>query len=205
MRRIDVDSWKRKEHFQYFSSIDDPFWTVTTELDCTETLTQSRESGASFFLSYLHKTLKAINEVEEFHLRLEGDQPVLHDVIHASATILRSDETFGCSFMEFLPDFAEFSKNAGIEMENVRERRGMCLENDYRLDLVHVSSIPWFSFTGLINPRSLKDQDGVPKLTFGKYKQQGTRYLMPLSVQVHHALIDGIHMAKMLERLQEYL
>lgn len=205
MKIIDLENWKRREHFNYFCSLDDPYWSMVTELDCTRTRRQAKEKGSSFFLSYLHKALLAVMEVEELRLRLVDGQIICYDEIHASATILREDETFGCCFIEFKQDFVEFSENALKMIDEVRKRTGMCLEQDYQLNQIHFSSIPWNVFSGLTYARSLKPQDTVPKMTFGAISEKQGKVTFPLAIQVHHGLVDGLHVARFLKAFQELL
>lgn len=205
MKIIDLENWKRKEHFNYFSALDDPYWSMVTELDCTRSRREARAAGQSFFLTYLHRALLATLEVEEFRYRVVDGQIVCYDRLHASATILRDDETFGCCFIEFRQDFAEFAENARRQIELVKNRCGMCLEQDYQLDQIHFSSIPWHSFSGLTYARSLKPQDTVPKITFGALTETAARVTFPVALQVHHGLVDGLHVARFLEALQALL
>ncbi|MEW6708671.1 MAG: chloramphenicol acetyltransferase [Candidatus Riflebacteria bacterium] len=205
MKRIDLATWKRKEHFQYFSGLDDPYWSMVTELDCTQTFRQARQDSASFFLSYLHKTMLAANQIEELRTRIVGDEIICYDQLNASVTILREDETFGCCFVEFCDDFSRFCVDAMQQIELVKKRSGMCLEEDYRLDQIHYSSIPWRSFSGLTYARQLKSQDSVPKITFGRTFQSGDNLKFAVAIQVHHGLVDGLHVARFFETLQNLL
>jgi chloramphenicol O-acetyltransferase type A len=205
MKIIDYQNWKRKEHFDFFSNLDDPYWSITTSLDCSSSFLTAKKEKHSFFLSCLHKSLLAANKTEEFKLRTNKSQIELHDKLHASATILREDETFGCCFIEFLEDFSLFSKNAKKEIEITRSRTGMCLEMDIHLNQIHYSSIPWNSFTSITYARNFKPQDSIPKITFGKVTEQNDKYLLPVAIQVHHGLVDGLHVARFLERFQKLL
>lgn len=205
MKIIDLDNWKRKEHFNYFSALDDPYWSIVTELDCTRTRQNARAAGQSFFLSYLHKALLATLEVEQMRYRVAEGQVVCYDQLHASATILREDETFGCCFIEFKQNFDEFCSEGKKQIELIRRRSGMCLEQDYQLDQIHFSSIPWTSFSGLTYARSLKPQDTVPKITFGAVSEKDGKTTFPVAIQVHHGLVDGLHVARYLEALQKLL
>lgn len=205
MKTIDLQTWKRKEHFAYFSSLDDPYWCVTVEVDCTVALQEARENSLSFFLLYLHCALLAANKVEEFGYRIVDGQVVCYDEVHASVTVLREDETFGCCFIGFKPDFSEFSAAAAEQISFVKARSGMCIEKDYLLNQIHISTLPWMKFTGLTYAKSLKPQDSVPKITFGRYFAQGDRFIMPLAIQVHHALIDGLPVAKFFDAFQTLL
>jgi chloramphenicol O-acetyltransferase type A len=45
--------------------------------------------------------MKAINDVDALKLRIQEEQVVKHHVIHASPTIMRSDKTYGFSFVTF--------------------------------------------------------------------------------------------------------
>ena len=40
---IDINSWNRKEHFYFFSKLDDPFWGITTTVDFTKIYLLSKE------------------------------------------------------------------------------------------------------------------------------------------------------------------
>lgn len=205
MKTIDIQTWKRKEHFEFFCGLDDPYWSITTELECTQTYTSSKAMGQSFFLSYLHKSLLAANQIEELKLRIVDKQVVSYEQVHASVTILRPDETFGCCFLEFSSDFSEFCNNASMQIEHTMASTGMCLEQDHLLNQIHYSSIPWCHFSALTYARSLKPQDSVPKITFGKKRKEGESLYFPIAIQVHHGLVDGLHVARFLDLFQSLL
>lgn len=202
MKVIDIASWKRKEHFTHFCGLDDPYWSITTEVDCTKAYQDSKKMGHSFFLSCLHSSLKAVHQVEELRMRIVEGQVVCYDEINASATILRADETFGCCFIEFVQDFKQFAADAAVKIEQTLKTSGMCLENDYMLNQIHYSAIPWCSFSALTFARSTNPQDTVPKMTFGQRRQSGEKYFMPVAIMVHHGLVDGLHVARFLQKFQ---
>ena len=45
----------------------------------------------------------------------------------------------------------------------------------------------------------------MPKMAFGKIGEVNGRRMMPFSVEVHHAMMDGITVGRFLDRLQEML
>ena len=113
MRFIDLDTWSRKEHFNFFNGFDEPFWGVSLEVDCSKAYQLSRDTNTSFFLLYLHKSTVAANRVEEFRYRIDGqNRIVVHDTIGASSTINRPDGTFGFSYIEYAEDFKTFERYA---------------------------------------------------------------------------------------------
>ncbi len=205
-RRIDTQNWKRKEHYEFFKDFDEPFLGVVTEIDCTKAYNKNDWEGESFFLYYLYKATMAANEVEEFRYRIEDNNLVCYDKIHASSTIGRDDETFAYSFIEFDNDYEQFKVNAKKEIEAVKNSTGLRLNEDAkRIDTIHFTALPWMKITGLSHPRNFKYNDSVPKISFGSYFR--TKYGKNMSVAIHanHALVDGYHVAKFVKIFQELM
>lgn len=203
---IDVNTWKRKEHYDFFSKYDEPFWGIVSEIDCTEAYEKSKGNGFSFFLYYLHKSIIALNEIEEFTYRISDGEITVFDEIHVATTIGRPDETFGYSFIEYNNNFTKFSISADKEILRINNSTGLSLnENSKRLDVIHYSSLPWTKFTGLTHARDFKNKDSVPKIVFGKYFVVNGRKIMNVSLNAHHGFADGIHGAKFFELFQKMM
>lgn len=205
-RIIDIQNWKRKEHYNFFKEFDEPYLGVVTEIDCTRAYDKNNWAGESFFLYYLHRATMAANEIEEFRYRMEDDQVVCYDKIHASSTIGRDDETFGYSFIEFSTDYEQFKRSAKKEIDEVRNSTGLRLNDDgKRIDTIHFTALPWMKISGLSHPRNYKYNDSVPKISFGSYFE--TKYGKNMSVAVHanHALMDGYHVAKFIKLFQDLM
>ena len=66
--------------------------------------------------------------------------------------------------------------------------------------LFFVSCVPWLSYTSMIQPVPVP-ADSNPRITWGKYFRQGEQTLMPVTLLAHHALVDGIHIARFYEAL----
>ena len=74
-----------------------------------------------------------------------------------------------------------------------------------RIDLIYYSVIPWVSFTSFKHANSGDNRQTVPRMVFGKMFEDGSRRLMPFSVEVHHALMDGYHVGRYFKLFQEKL
>jgi chloramphenicol O-acetyltransferase type A len=68
-----------------------------------------------------------------------------------------------------------------------------------------MTAIPWVAFTSFVHPIDLNPADSVPRFAWGKFFDEGDALKMPLSVQGHHALVDGIHIGRFYEKVQDYL
>ncbi len=71
-------------------------------------------------------------------------------------------------------------------------------------NMFFVSANPWVSFTSFDLNVANMDNFFAPVFTMGKYYTQGDKVLMPLAIQVHHAVCDGFHVGRMLNELQQY-
>ena len=129
-KTLDQKDWNRKEHFEFFSTFDEPFFGIVSEVDCTKAYEFSKSSKRSFFAHYLHKTLMAVNEVQEFKYRILNEEVIICEQVHAAATIARTDGTFAFSFAEFDTDFSIFQKSLKKEIEEVQNSTGLRFNED---------------------------------------------------------------------------
>ena len=202
--KLDLENWNRKEHFHFFKQMQEPFFGVVVPIDCTKAYAKSKELGVSFFTYYLHKTLVAINTIEPFRYRIIDDEVYVFDEVHASATILRKDKTFGFSFMEFSQDLNRFAQMTKEEIERIQNTSGL-LTREYPINLIHFSALPWVNFTAYSHARSFVFPDSCPKISFGKMVQENGRKTMSMAVHVHHGLMDGYHVGQFIELFQELM
>lgn len=204
---INIDTWKRKEHYRFFKDFTEPFFGITANLNCTRAYRRAKEKNVSFFLYYMHKSLLAVNAIEEFGYRTETNGDVVHyDQIHGSTTTMNANEMFAFAFLRYSSNFEEFCEQASREIAHVKTLTTMNLtEENARPDVIHYSTIPWVSFTGLTHDRNLAVPDSIPKLTFGKFFKEGEKLLLPLYVNVHHGMMDGYHVGKYFKLFQELL
>ncbi|MFH6966131.1 CatA-like O-acetyltransferase [Flavobacterium sp. FlaQc-28] len=201
---LDLENWNRKEHFAHFKQMEEPFFGVTLEIDCTKAYQTAKELNVSFFIYYLHKTLAAVNSVENFKYRIADDKIYINDRIDASATIGREDGTFGFSLIEYHPDFNLFKQNALTEIERIQNTSGLFTRSFDDDNLIHFSAIPWINFTSISHARSYTFPDSCPKISFGKMTTSETgKRIIPMSVHVHHALMDGLHVGKFIDHFEE--
>jgi chloramphenicol O-acetyltransferase type A len=203
LKVIDVQTWNRKQHYKHFIALRDPYFTVTIPFDVTNAFLFSKENNISFFSRYLHDCMRAINAVENFKYRIENDSIVEYDVIHASATLMRPDNTFSFSFIDFHEDIHVFIKNIEAEKERIKNTNDLYPPKN-GLNCIHCSALPWLQFSGQKEPVSGL-LDSVPKLAFSKVNKSKSKLIMNVSVSVNHALVDGYHVGLFSEKFQEYL
>ncbi|HVW97881.1 MAG TPA: chloramphenicol acetyltransferase [Mucilaginibacter sp.] len=201
--KLDLNSWVRKEHFDFFSKFDEPFYGVCVHIDCTAAYSAAKEKGVSFYLYTLHRALAAAREIEPFRLRIEGDGVYVYDDVHAASTIARSNGTFGFGYIDYHPVFDDFILAANREVERVRSSAS--LDKATRWDLIRFSALPWIDFTSISHARMFSFEDSAPSISFGKMTECNGKRSMPVSVHVHHALVDGLHIGQYIDCFQQLM
>ena len=202
---VDLDTWKRKDHYLWFRKYERPFFSVTVDVDVTGVWNRSRRPRTpSFFLSSLFLMLKAANEVEAFKLRLRPRGVWRHDRVAVGPTIMRRDETFGFVRLEPASTLRQFAADGNAAIARVAAHEGLSSPKNAGDDIVFHSVLPWIRFTSFTN--ALPDKiDSIPRIVFGRCTRERRRMKMPVAVEVHHALVDGLDVARFLDRFAAHL
>jgi len=208
-RPIDLDRWPRREHYEFFRGYGLPFFSITTAIDVTSLRDTLKERAPSFTIGLVYVLARAANAVPQFRQRIREDNPVEHETVHPGMTILCEGDVFRFSILRYIDDFKRFATEAAQEMENARTSESLVPESlreePDRDDLLYFSALPWFSFSGMVHPLPLNPLDSVPRFAWGRFEERDNRLVMPLNVQAHHALIDGIHVAKFITCVEELI
>lgn len=198
MKCIDMATYPRRDHFEHFYGMAYPYVGVTVEVDVTALLTLCRERGYSFYLMVLHAVALAADEVDEFRRRIDDGGIVEYDECPTSHTELKPDGTYAyCTLHHHMP-LEEYLQKA--EAARAAARKSGSIEEEAEVQSMYfISTLPWLHYTQLIQPVACGEESN-PRFTWGKYQQNAEgRMMMPLSVLVHHALADGVHIAKFYE------
>ena len=202
---IDVRKWKRRDHYLWFRKYEQPFFSVTVDVDVTAAWNASRRRAApSFFLTSLFLMLNAANAVEAFRLRLRPRGVWRHDLVAVGPTIMRPDETFGFVRIEPADTLRQFAARGRAVIAAAEGQSGLVSNRLAGDDIVFQSVLPWLRFTASTNALPGKG-DSIPRIVFGRCVREGKRMKMPVSVEVHHALVDGLDVARFFERFANNL
>jgi len=203
MREIDITQWKRKEHFQFFHRMDYPQYNICFNLDITELLAEIKRKALPFNYSMIYLSTLSANQIEEFKYRIRDGKVVLHEIIHPSFTDMDDgDDYFKMVVVDMkstLSDFIDTTKNKSKNQKKYFSFDELIGRDDF----IYYTSIPWISFTHMSHTINLNKDDAVPRISWGRYYADDKKILLPYSVQVNHAFVDGIHIGKFKEKLEE--
>lgn len=209
---IDIDTWERRDNYGFFRTFLNSWYSVTTEIDCTEASTAAKQSKHSFFLYYLYAVLRSANEVNELRYRIDKDgQVIFHDRVDIISPIAVPGKTFYTVRIPYHEDFKRFYAEAYALITNIPEdgdpygaKKTLMQQGDY--DVVHLSAVPKMYFTSTTyTVAEAGNGCSHPLMTAGKVVPRGKRLVFPLSIYVNHAFVDGSHLASFFEKIEKYL
>jgi len=201
---ISLEGWPRRDHYLFFKEFEYPYFSLCADMDITRFLPLIKKKQISFTAAIMYLVARSANSIPEFRQRVREGDPVEHEVVHPSATVLGKDDLFTFCTVMYESDFIQFTKTAQAEI--IAVKGDPSLEEKIQDDsMLFMTSIPWVSFTGFMHPVKLSPADSVPRFAWGKFREEGQKTVMPLSVQGHHALMDGLHAGLFYEEFQRLL
>ncbi len=203
---LDLAAWPRRGTFDFFRRFDKPYFSVCTRLDVAPLRRRLRDRpGAGINLAMHHVALRLANEQRPFRYRLDGEGVRVVPVVHGSMAVLRDDESLAFARIGYQRDFTAFVRDARQSIDEARapERVLGLLDQDH--DLMHFTTLPWVAFTSFEHARNWGRDDSVPKIAFGRITDDGVHQWLPMSVEVHHGLMDGLHVGRYVQGFEAAL
>lgn len=192
-RMLDLAAYPRRAHFDYFRQMANPYLSVTAPCDITALRRLTQERGLPFFLTVLHCAINAANAVPELRQRIRGEGIVEYDRCLSSHTVALPDGTYCYCTLDCAQPLGAFLPAAQAEVARVKAAPSLDDGADPD-ELFFVSSLPWLTFSAISLPTPTP-ADSNPRITFGKFTQEGDRVLLPVNLTANHALVDGLHLA----------
>lgn len=203
MKIIEFKNSHRRKHFEFFNAMNHPHFNLCGNVEITSFVQKIKAEKNSFTPALVWILTKAANDIPQFKQRIRDKQVVQHDYVHPSFSV-ETDEADVFSFCEvkFTESANDFIGRAEKMIQKMRTNPSM--EDDHnRDDYLFMSAIPWVSFTSMQHAMSYHPSDSVPRIVWGKYFKEGDKIMLPLSVQVHHAVVDGRHVGQYFQAVEE--
>lgn len=198
MQKIDIATYKRRGMLDAFKDRDIPFFSTTSHVDITnlKKFIDSHKSG--FFLAISFLITKSVNLIPELRHRIIDGELFEFSRVDPGYTVLLDDETFSFCDSNYVDSFKEYSELSAAKIKEVKDCPDHGFEEKHHM--FFITNIPWFSFTSIVHPYD-KKYGYIPVIAIGKYFKAGDKLLVPIGIQVHHGLVDGIHVGKFYQSL----
>lgn len=203
-KKFDINSWNRKEHFEHYRNLQCLF-TLTSEIEISIFLEYLKNNKYKFYSSIIYLISKLVNSTLEFKMSIKNNEIIIWDTLHPSYTIFnQKEEIFSAIWTQYNNDKGIFFKEFEKDNNNYKNFKSLFPKSKMPENHFNISCIPWINYSGFsLHLPELKDYF-QPIITIGKYNKKESNTILPLTIQVHHSVCDGFHIAKFINRLQEW-
>ena len=200
--KIDLDKYDRRQHYEYFLSLQYPYVGVTNNVDVSELVQFCKTKNYSFYLTFLHAAALAADGVRELRQRIHGGDIIEYSECPTSHIELMDNNTYCYCTLHHHMTMEEYIPYAIEERDRCRQN-GSIEEDDDSDSMYFISTLPWLHYTAMIQPVA-GGEESNPRITWGKFQEdyRGRRQL-PVTLLAHHALVDGIHIAMFYRNLEQ--
>ncbi|OLQ93190.1 chloramphenicol acetyltransferase [Vibrio panuliri] len=202
---LDVAQWARAEHFKFYQQFSHPWYNICSNIDVTELYQYCQQHQHRFFHAYLYLTQQALNQCQPMATRLVDGEVRIYSPMCVSVAILAQDDTVRFCDLPYQANFADFCHHATQTEQRVKNTSFILeqfIGQEMRQNTIHLTVLPWVDFTSMSHARDTQFPDSVPKMAFGKLTKHSEGWRMPLSLEVHHGLMDGLHVGQFIQTLQ---
>jgi Chloramphenicol O-acetyltransferase len=201
---IDMNTYPRREHFNYYADFIKCRYSMTYNIDITKLLFAVRQYNIKFYPTFTYICTKAINQNQEFRMTYNKHGELGYwDKTNPSYTVFHDDDkTFSDIWTDYNDNFSLFLKAANTDMENGKKFHGIKAKDNQPPNFFPISCVPWLSFTNLSIVPMNNNGMLFPIITIGKYFAENGKILLPFAISVAHEAADGYHTCKLINDIQ---
>lgn len=202
-KKININNWNRKEYFEHYFSNIPCTYSMTIKLDITKIKLENKK----LYPTMLYYITNIVNKHDEFKTAFnENGELGIYDEMIPCYTIFHKDtKTFSNIWTKYTPNINDFYDEYENDLKQYGNKKELNAKPNIPSNIFNVSMIPWTTFESF----NLNLQKGYtylsPIFTLGKYYKEDDKFLIPLSIQVHHAVCDGFHVCQFLNELQDLI
>lgn len=197
---IDLTNWPRREVFEHYLDHVPCSYSMCVELD----ITPLRTRGQKLYPAMLYALTTVVNRHEEFRtaFRADGQLGTYSQMLPSYTVFHKQTEQFSNLWTVYDPDYPAFLQAYTEDQTRYGDNPGFQGKPNPPENTFPVSMIPWSTFTSFSLHLPKGDRYLLPIFTMGKFFQRESRTLLPLALQVHHAVCDGFHACRFVNELQ---
>ena len=206
---IDINTWERKENYEFFLGFQNPTISITSEVECAGAKARAKAAGESFFLHYLYAVLRAVNEIPEFRFRIDTEGRVVYFDHVDMLTPIKENGRFFTIRLPWNTDFQTFYTTAKAIINDI-DPNGNPYDMEKvggkdLLDVILLSATPDLYFTSLTCTQEHRHGSNYPLMNAGKAILKEGKLVMPIAMTIHHGFIDGHHLSLFYKKVEKFL
>lgn len=200
----------RGPQLNWFGSLDDPRLNVTADLVCADFVSLAKARKLPPFAVLFHALSGASLDTEAFSWRLnEAGEPTYITDLLPSYTVQNGGGHVNFSYVPFTEDLPRFIADYLSDRDRAKSATEMRAgwETPPTTGQLYCTALPFLRFSSIEHPRGGNGAAAsTPAIAAGQWRNEpGGKLSFPLSAQVHHGLVDGVHVAQYFEAVRERL
>ena len=195
---INPQESSRAEAFSMWMSSPQPMVTLVKTFNVSRLRKISRKTGIKFTVLLCWSICKAASSIEEFFLLPEPGHLYRFDKLAVNVVVLNEkggitlcDVPYSEDISQFNADFLEVTSLAAKTCKSTSQEDAM---------IIGTSALPHTELDCIVNQYSGRWNN--PFLVWGKYRKGLYKTTLPISLQFHHAQMDGMQACRFLNNLQ---
>lgn len=207
MKEIDLENWERKSHYEWFSSFADPSVAYDVKMNITKVLSFCKEKKMSSFSVIMYVICNCINENKAMRLRVLDDKVYEVEKANVAYTIMVNDTCFVNCRADMKNGFYAYLDD--IENNKKKYNNSNYVQDEYNstsvIDDIYCSCTPWLNFISVKQPipDMSPENKAIPRACWGKYYNEGDSVFMTLNITANHALVDGLDISNVFNKIQD--
>ncbi len=205
-KTVNLDTWKRGNLFRFYIDNLRNVMSMTVDIDATALIEFVHAHGLKFYPTMMWVVSKAINQREEFKYGWDKEGNLIRwDYISPYyADFHKDDEQFVKLVTEYSDDLFEFHSRFLADRERYKDLRAFDL-TEHSVNTFDVSCLPWVRYKNFDIHVFDEGKYLAPVVTWGKYEIENGKTVLPLSMNIHHAVADGWHLSRFFVDVQEII
>ena len=202
---VDRSAWSRGALFQYYLDSMRVVMSLTVDMDVTPLVRYVKGRGLKFYPAMIWAVSRVINAHDEFKYGWDASGNLIRwDFVSPSyAHFHREDENFTKLVTEYAGELSVFHARFLRDRERYREFRGVVEHQPP--NFFDVSCLPWVRYRHFDVHVFDQGMFLAPVVTWGRYEEEQGRLIMPLTMNIHHAVADGFHLSRFFREVQELM
>ena len=198
-QEINPKDTSRAMAFELWMKSPMPMVTLTKTFDVTQLRKVSRRRELKFNMLLCWCIGKAASKIDEFFMLPKNGKLYRYD--RMAINMIVENVKGGLSFCDVAvtDDLEQFNANYQLLTKTISETCQDVLDDE--AVIVGTSAVTGTELDSIVNQYS-----GIytnPFLAWGRYRKGWLKTTLPISLQFHHAQMDGSHAARFLEELQK--
>lgn len=203
--KVNLEEWSRGSLFQFYIDKMRIVMSLTVDIDVAPLLAYTKKNGLKFYPAMIWVVSKVINTRDEFKYGWDVDGNLIRwDFISPSyAVFSRDNECFSKFVTEYTDDIFEFHQRS-INDQRKHQKERAIIENQPQ-NFFDVSCLPWVKYQHFDLHVFDEGKFLAPVVTWGKFEVENDKALMPLTMNIHHAVADGFHLSRFFNEVQKLI